>query len=131
MVSKLRGAAIGLLGLYWLGLFVGTHIPVALKGAGNDKMLHFLAFTGLAFLMSLGLGGRRPSWRTFALVLVLGLTYGAFDEVSQMLVGRHCDFWDWCADALGTCAGMFGYWTLVSIYQVLAKSRAAAKVATS
>lgn len=119
MVSRLRRAALALLGLYWLALFVGTHIPISLRGMGHgtDKVLHFLAYTGLAFLMSLGVGGRRPTWRAFVLVMVAALMYAAFDEFSQLLVGRSCDFWDWIADCGGIGTGLFGYWVATVIYQ--------------
>ncbi len=133
MVSHMRRTVIGLLGLYWLALFVGTHIPVTLKGGhGSDKVLHFLAYAGLAFLMSLVVGGRRPTWRTFVLVLVVTLTYAGFDEFSQLLVGRHCDFWDWVADFVGVGLGLFGYWVVAVIYQfwLLAGNRPKAEIAT-
>jgi len=133
MVSHTRRAVIGLLGLYWLAMFVGTHIPVTLKvGQGGDKALHFLAYMGLAFLMSLVIGGRRPTWRTFALVLLATLVYAGFDEFSQLLVGRNCDFWDWVADFMGTGLGLFGYWVVAVIYQscLLAGNRPKAEIAT-
>ncbi len=111
MVSRMRRAAIGLMGAYWLAMFVGTHLPISTKGMGNggDKGLHFLAFAGLALLMSIGVGGWRPTWRTFFMVLLAALTYAGIDEFSQMLVGRHCDFWDWLADGVGTVFGLATY----------------------
>lgn len=119
MVSQLRLTAIGMLGLYWLALFLGTHVPISLKGgSGNDKVLHFLGYAGLAFLMALGIGGRRPTWRTFVLVSVTAITYAGFDEFSQILVGRHCDFWDWVADCFGTGSGLFSYWGLLTVYHL-------------
>lgn len=133
MVSHLRRTAIGLLGLYWFALFLGTHIPLSMKaiGHGSDKLMHFMAFAGLSFLMALGIGGRRPTWRTFALVFVVALMYAGFDEFSQLLVGRHCDFWDWVADGLGSVVGLFGYWVVVAIYQTwLASGRPKAEIAT-
>ena len=115
----MRRAAIGLLGLYWLALFVGTHMPFSLRGMGHgsDKILHMGAFTGLAFLMGLGIGGRRPTWRTFALVLASAVLYGGFDELSQLLVGRQCEFWDWVADLCGAVLGLFAYWLATMVYQ--------------
>ncbi len=124
MVSQLRRAAIALLGLYWLALFVGTHIPISLRGMGQgtDKVLHFLAYMGLAFLMSLGVGGRRPTWRAFVLVMLATLMYAGFDEFSQLLVGRSCDFWDWIADCCGIGVGLFCYWVATVIYHSWALS---------
>jgi VanZ family protein len=133
MVSHMRRAAIGVLGMYWLALFVGTHVPISMKGMGQggDKILHFLAFTGLAFLMSFGIGGRRPTWRAFAVVLVVALSYAGFDEFSQLLVGRHCDFWDWFADCLGTVTGLFAYWVVTVFCQnwLLASRRPKTEIA--
>jgi len=119
MVSHFRRGAIGLLLLYWLALFVGTHVPVTLEGMGQngDKVLHFLAYSGLAFLMCLGIGGCWPTWRTFAVVLAATMLYAGFDEFSQLLVGRSCDFWDWVADCCGMLVGQFAYWVATVIYQ--------------
>jgi len=133
MFSQMRRAALGLLALYWLAIFVGTHLPISLKGGdGSDKVMHFLAFTGLAFLMALGVGGRRPTWRTYATVLLAALMYAGFDEVSQLLVGRHCDFWDWVADSCGTAFGLLGYLILTVAYQfgLLSGRRPEAEIAT-
>jgi hypothetical protein len=133
MVSLLRRIFIVLLGLYWLALFLGTHVPVSLQtGPGGDKVLHFLAYSGLAFLMALAVGGSRPTWRAFVLVLVATLAYGGFDEFSQLLVGRHCDFWDFVADSMGTGLGLFCYWVIVIIYQSwsLGRHRAKAEIVT-
>ena len=133
MISHLRRFFMVLLGLYWLALFLGTHVPVSLKtGQGGDKVLHFLAYTGLAFLMALVLGGHRPTWRAFVLVLLATLAYAGFDEFSQLLVGRHCDFWDFVADFMGTVLGLFGYWVVVAIYHsgLLAGHRPKAGIAT-
>jgi VanZ family protein len=133
MISHLRRVFMIVLGLYWLALFLGTHVPVSLKtGPGGDKVLHFLAYTGLAFLMALVIGGHRPTWRAFALVLVATLAYGGFDEFSQLLVGRHCDVWDFVADFLGTLLGLFAYWVVVVINKswLLARHPPKAEIAT-
>lgn len=133
MVSHLRRAAIGLLGLYWLALFVGTHIPVSMQGIGHgrDKALHFLAFAGLAFLMSLGIGGRRPTWRVFVLVLLAASMYAVFDEFSQLLVGRRCEFWDWVADCIGTGTGLFVYWVATVLHQSWLRSGSTPKAGSA
>jgi len=120
MVSHLRRNVMVLLGLYWLALFLGTHIPMTVKtGQGGDKILHFLAYTGLAFLMALVIGKRTPTWRAVVLVLVVALAYGGFDEISKLLVGRHCDFWDFVADFTGICLGLFAYGFVVLVHQFL------------
>ncbi|HEX7238957.1 MAG TPA: VanZ family protein [Longimicrobiaceae bacterium] len=70
---------------------------------GADKVLHFLAYALLGFLLARGasgsgLGARWP--------VALGWLYGASDEVHQHFVpGRSADPADWAADALGVLAG--------------------------
>ncbi len=119
MVSQLRRVAITVLSIYWLALFLGTHLPLSGKGMGDhgDKLIHFLAFAGLAFLMSVGIGGRHPTWRAYLVVLSACALYGGFDEFSQLFVGRHCDVWDWIADVGGTATGLLAYWIVTLVAQ--------------
>jgi VanZ family protein len=87
-------------------LYVGTHLPVAALPPlpqGSDKGLHFGAYFGLGWLV-----GMRPlkSWHD-RLWASLGIwAWGALDEVTQTLVGRHADFYDWCSDAGGAAVGL-------------------------
>ena len=52
-------------------------------------------------------------------VFVAALAYGGFDELSQLLVGRQCDFWDFVADFAGICLGLFSYGVVVLVHQFL------------
>lgn len=74
---------------------------------GLDKVLHFGAFAVLGLLLA------RACDRTgvpLAAAIVLGLLYGASDEVHQMYVpGRSPDPLDWVADALGVIAAVYTY----------------------
>lgn len=96
--------------LYWLVAFLGTHIPIpagVIPRGGGDKVLHFVGYVILASLLmglraSRGPFGWRSVFRRWALLAV----YGAFDEVTQRLVGRHADVADWCADMLGAFCGL-------------------------
>jgi VanZ family protein len=95
--------------LYWLGIFGGTHWPVPPHTPLDnvDKWMHFSAYWGLAILFSLALSTRRPLSLARSLGVVLLLAgYGALDEVTQPLVGRDCDFFDWCADLTGILLGV-------------------------
>jgi VanZ family protein len=99
------------LGLFWLALFVGTHLPVQteiLPPDGRDKLAHFGAYLTLAFLVAatwqLAAGFLTPRHLVFAWIAVA--VYGAVDEVTQIPVGRVCDLWDWTADACGAAAGI-------------------------
>ncbi len=94
---------------YWLALFVGTHIPIP-KGflqAGGDKVVHCASYAGLAVLL-LGLRASRGSFGRRSVILRWALlaAYGAFDELTQLLVGRQGDVLDWCADILGALCGL-------------------------
>lgn len=97
------------LAVYWVALFVGTHVPGKVMRAvpANDKFLHFTGHAGLGVLLTLAtaLGGLTRV-KLLGLVVIL-VVYAAFDELTQQLVpGRICDFWDWCADVSGGVVGI-------------------------
>ena len=109
MSSRLRIILSVVLAVYWCLMFWGTHKPADNTPAvSNDKLLHFLAYAGLAFLISLSLfWWRNPrKWVWIALVVV---TYGAIDELTQPSFGRSAEFADWVADAFGCAAGLIVY----------------------
>ncbi|HTU23775.1 MAG TPA: VanZ family protein, partial [Pirellulales bacterium] len=93
---------------WWLAMFGGTHSPAPPHPPFGyaDKWMHFSAYFGLAALLSLALEMRRPLSRGlfWGLVALLAF-YGAFDEITQPIVGRDCDFWDWVADVVGILSG--------------------------
>lgn len=94
------------LALYWLAIFIGTHLPtqrVSGVALANDKLVHATAYAVLTTLLciawrrvggSLGLSGR-------LLIATVVLAYGALDEFSQPYFGRSCDLLDWIADGAG------------------------------
>jgi VanZ family protein len=98
------------LAVYWIGLGLGTHLPASAMGAvrAPDKGLHFLAYTGLAFLLAWTVAVyQRPRESTYAWIAAILLMYGALDELTQILVpGRQADFRDWFANATGIAAGL-------------------------
>ena len=106
----------GLLILYWVGLTAGTHaprLPVDLPG-GSDKIAHFVAFAGLAFLLSWVWTTRRPLV-PLGLIFALGVAvlYAFLDEQTQRLVpGRSCELADWLADVTGALIGISLFWVL-------------------
>jgi len=117
-LNQFRGTVVTLLTFYWAALFVGTHIPAPVyRGQANDKLLHLCAYAGLSFLMAWVFAGTRPRTRVVAASLAVVVTYGAIDELSQLLVpGRHGDPWDWMADVTGALFGLLAYflvWTLL------------------
>jgi VanZ family protein len=103
-----RWSSMGVVAIYWLGMFVGTHYPTPPHTPlGNvDKWMHFSAYLGLALLLSIATAVRRPVSLAIGLAIVLLLAgYGVFDELTQPLFGRDCELLDWCADVAGILIG--------------------------
>lgn len=95
---------------YWLFLFCATHFPkLELPGPRqSDKFYHFVAYAvlgGLAWLV-------RTTWKSpanaWSGVLIFGLIalYAAVDELTQPIMGRSGDPYDWAADVAGAAVGM-------------------------
>jgi VanZ family protein len=103
--------AIAALAVYWLALFIGTHLPnLAEQGVPevNDKAAHYVGYLGLSFLLS-AVVMRRSRWarNTAGLVATGVMLYGVADELLQIPVpGRTADVWDWVYDCLGTISGV-------------------------
>jgi VanZ family protein len=107
---------------YWLLIFFGTHIPSsALPNLHwSDKILHLLAFAGLAFLMAWAIPKNGLAWWRH-LLSVVGITfvYSCLDELTQQFIpGRQCDIGDVVADMAGTLVGLVCY---LSARQVLSR----------
>lgn len=100
---------------YWLLIFTGTHIPKlpVVHVQGNDKLYHFTAFVGLAFLLAWAIPARGRDPRTkVVLALLIAMLYGVFDEWTQALVpGRSSDLMDFAADCGGALVGALSYAT--------------------
>ena len=97
-----------------------THVPLTgvrlpeWRLVPVDKVFHFTAYAGLAFLLSTtaaaiwtGTAGKR--WghllRYLAVLPVVAL-YGVIDELTQPAVGRTADSLDWLADMAGAACGL-------------------------
>jgi VanZ family protein len=95
--------------LFWPALILvvwGELTPHPPALGESDKLLHFLAYFGLAGLASTALRYRRA-----VIFAALGLiTLGAVLEILQMFTGRDAEFLDEVANAIGvlsgTCAGL-------------------------
>lgn len=100
--------------VYWITLFILTTIPadnVPQLFENQDKYEHFIAYCGLAILLSLALYFQKRSIlissKAFLFALLFILAYGAVDELHQLFVpGRYCDFYDWLADSSGGILGI-------------------------
>ena len=114
--------------LLLLALFVATHTPaqaIPYRVANADKIAHCLAYMALSFSVlvswDLTIGQLRP--QHFFMVWLVGTLYGAFDEVSQIAVGRHCDVRDWMSDILGLVIGMILFRLMRPLLSRLVKFR--------
>ena len=115
--AVMRIASLCLLG-YWLVLFIATHLPSQSmpKVAFSDKIQHLVAYAGLGFLLAWALPRQAVWHRHLTLALAAGLIYGGVDELTQKFIpGRHCDWWDFMADAAGVCCGLVAYVVLRSM----------------
>ena len=109
--SKVLFGLVLITALYWLAMFVGTHIPIRSPPAGSpqvpDKLVHTAGFAVLAVLVC-GIG---TAWDFSSSILYAGTfgliaLYGVFDEATQALVAfRAPSLMDWLADVLGTTLG--------------------------
>lgn len=103
--------------LYWITWATLTHIPhfrapSGLKryylGIPLDKIAHCGAYALLSFLLCAwwSLRKRRPGFWDSLLIMIILLSYGALEELTQKLVGRGCEFNDWLADVCGVTLGL-------------------------
>jgi VanZ family protein len=114
-----RRVATFTLAIYWLALITATHWPLKFLPRdkpllASDKLLHFSAYAGLAFLLSLVVYLRRREVAS-QLGLSLGAAFcvwlvvvasGLCDESTQPLVGRDFEWYDWLADSVGALCGL-------------------------
>lgn len=111
--------------VYWLAMFTGTHLPrtpwlmlrIGSMPRIDDKLAHFGAYFALTILMCYAsTSGNRI--RRFAVIGVVAMTYGAFDELTQMFIStRRCDIWDYAAD-------IAGIWIAIGIFVAIGQYRA-------
>ena len=100
--SRCRRLLNWLLAVYWIALFIGTHMPVPAGGlpGGSDKLIHFLAYLGLTCLLGIVRGPQK--WVSSFVIIAI---FAVIDELLQIPVGRSCDVADGLADWLGAATG--------------------------
>ena len=108
--------------IYWPAIFILAHVPIpqlVRKAGVSDKILHFIAYLVLVFLLWFAISpDRKVSWRRAAAwwVLLVTVWYGVIDELLQGVVaGRNCDVMDFFADLAGVTTGLilftfFTFW---------------------
>ena len=95
--------------VYWAALFYGTHtkVPDGLLPGNSDKFIHFWAYAGLAILfMSLRVTQGAYTWLSVLIAWFILAFYGAFDELSQLLVNRSAEIFDWIFVVTGAATGL-------------------------
>ena len=95
--------------IYLMICFAATHTPrgdrVLIPSFMNDTAMHFTGYVVLGAL-SVWMAGAAAHERRRTLLLWMALClYAAFDEITQLLVGRSCELIDWLADAVGALIG--------------------------
>lgn len=113
--QRLRPWVKAALVLYWIALFLGTHVPQPDLGdlpKHSDKFLHFAGYAGLSFLLGLfiALRSKRMRPRDYAMAFGIAAVYAVIDELLQLIpvLNRHGDVYDaladWCGAVLGLLA---------------------------
>lgn len=102
--------AVGAVG-YTAVLVFMTHYPRPQELLGEDlppdKMLHFLAYGVLGFLVTAAVAAfSRWSWRTATVTGLLLAVFAAVDEITQPFFGRDAEPLDWVWDLIGLAAGI-------------------------
>ena len=123
-----HGLTIIALILYWPGIFVLTHIPISAMplplGVNlSDKVLHYIAYLSLAFLLWFAIyPNTKVNWKKAPIwwMLFVVVWYGVFDEWLQGYVGRDPDVLDFLADLGGAITALimlsiFSFWTAALI----------------
>jgi VanZ family protein len=120
---RYRLAAGTVLFCYWLIMFAGTHWPhVSLENypQNTDKFLHFTGYAGFGFLIAVWMSTKREFRpRDFAAAFGVIFVYAIVDEVTQIPVGRNCDFWDAVADWCGGLSGLVVFFFFRALYRRL------------
>lgn len=101
-----------LLAMYWLVLVTATHWPAAepmVALSWGDKIVHFVAYAVLAWMIAWTSDGRLRWMAGLALAWLLATACGGLDELTQPPFNRTADPYDWLADALGAATGVAVY----------------------
>jgi VanZ family protein len=111
--SKLRTLVQIGLAAYLIILLTATHLPPNSRFLPSeinniDKLCHFSAYAIFAVLLATTwrATARAGHFRQLFWTWVAVAVFGTLDELTQIPVGRDCDFWDWIADATGAAVGL-------------------------
>jgi VanZ family protein len=125
--KRLRALLLAILVCFWTAMFAGTHwlnLPIGAFPTDFDKLLHWSANCGLAFLIAVCLSTWRPvGLKALGGIFAVVFAYAIFDEVSQIPVGRDCEFFDAVADCAGGLTGLAAFVALRYAVQRFAAAR--------
>ena len=111
-INGLRIAIVALF-IYWVLLFIGTHLPpdrIFIPLHLSDKVLHAVAFAGLSFLIAWAVPTNDAKlYQNTLTAALIAVVYAALDELLQIPVGRTADWMDFAADCIGVCIGLGAY----------------------
>ena len=115
ILSFLKMVATPAIAVYWLALYVGTHIPnpdMLIGPHVSDKVLHFSAYFGLYLVLAVRIRIVHEAWPTMRQTVILAAMtslYSAFDEITQgiSIINRHPDIMDAVADCAGVVTAIF------------------------
>jgi VanZ family protein len=112
-VERLAAKARTLAVVYFLVLFTATHVPSlpTISMSAFDKVEHFVGYGLLTLCVLVGweLSVGVLSAKHYFAMWLAGTLYAAFDELTQIPVGRTCDVNDWAADVLGIVLGLAAF----------------------
>ena len=104
---RIHGPAVAYASLIFILSSIPTLKSPDLGISFEDKIYHILEYAAFGILLQRGAelsGGR--SLKRILLISILGICYGASDEIHQLFVpGRECDLFDFLADAAGVLTG--------------------------
>jgi len=99
----------------------GAYVPKVtsfLDWASPDKIVHFILFGGLAYLILYGyrdyLNGGEKSLGIIITAILIATLYGLLTEVLQhyVFIGRNGNIFDFVADAIGAVIGFLAFYLL-------------------
>jgi VanZ family protein len=104
------------LAIYWFLLLLAIHWPMPFHPSefvtGDDKIVHFMLYGGLALVLlpvTDFLFPVWPVWKRAAAVVAAVVVQGTFDEFTQPLSHRTTDMLDLLADSCGAVVAVLVY----------------------
>ena len=115
--NSIPGILCGIVILILTGL-PGSYLPHVKPVVGIDKVVHALMYATFAFLCIWGYrkqfvsNGLQYQKKALLLALVISIAYGGLTEIIQetLVPGRIGDWFDFLADSLGTCLGIYVFY---------------------